>query len=105
MAGGYGADDPERQAVPMIISSLQASLAVGSALNALSGGAPAPTLVARMDQANAAVRDLADRRVADVLRGVLHEIDRCRRIRTITSKRLDVAVKAAVSVLEKHSVD
>lgn len=78
---------------------LRACLAVGAALQALSRGAPSLVVVAALDQAGAAVRDLRLPEFADALRGVLDEIDRCLRHGGRVTARLDSAVQAAVSAL------
>ncbi|MGH3995567.1 MAG: hypothetical protein ACRDSN_24255 [Pseudonocardiaceae bacterium] len=78
---------------------LRACLAVGAALQALHLGAPGPVVVASLDQAGAAVRDLQSPGFAGELRGVLDEIDRCRRDGDCASARLDKAVETAVHAL------
>ena len=82
---------------------LRACLAVGAALHALRRGAPGPSVVARYDQATAAVRDLPAGAFADALRRVLDEIDRCRRNDHRASAGLDSAVAAAVSTLASNA--
>lgn len=80
---------------------LKACLVVGSALHALWSGQPDGALLARLDQAGAAVRDLPDQQFTDALRAVLREIDRCRRASEHSSPRLATAVQIAVEAIRR----
>ena len=80
---------------------LRASLAVGSALQALRAGRTPVAVVAILDQAAAAVRDLRAGPFSEALHGVLLEIDRCRRASEHNSARLDAAIRDAVHTLTR----
>jgi len=84
---------------------LRASLAVGSALYAVRAGAPAPTVISALDQADAAVRDLPTGVLTEALGGVLDEIEQCRRAGDKTSPGLELAVQAAVVALAVQPLD
>jgi hypothetical protein len=84
---------------------LRASLAVGSALHALRTGSAIPAIIAVLDQAAAAVRDLPVGPFPDALGGVLHEIERCARSGKRNSARLEIAVHHAVIALSLQTAD
>lgn len=79
---------------------LRASLTVGSALHAVRTGRGDGAIVAVLDQAGAAVRDLGAGPYGRALYAVLDEVERCHRAGRGTSPGLEAAIEAALTALD-----